>query len=169
MFSFRDPLNSPSASFQVRDWSPSRALAKAARRTGSGALCLHTRRLSVADYQADAVAGYLNTLGSTNEGLFNLASTQADGATLILMVLQGQNVQIVVGTENENAKGPSCSSPIFASAISLINDDLIAVGKSPLVDQRPFQTNGFPATVGWDPVTGLGTPNFAALKAAAGL
>jgi hypothetical protein len=30
-------------------------------------------------------------------------------------------------------------------------------------------TNGFPAKAGWDPVTGLGTPNFAKLKAAVGL
>ncbi|KAI0085907.1 peptidase S8/S53 domain-containing protein, partial [Irpex rosettiformis] len=84
--------------------------------------------------------------------------------------------------------GTSCSSPIFASVISLINDQLIAAGKSPLGFLNPFlyanpsafndvtsgsnpgcNTNGFKATSGWDPVTGLGTPNFAGLKAAAGL
>ena len=30
-------------------------------------------------------------------------------------------------------------------------------------------TNGFNATKGWDPVTGLGTPNFAKLLTAVGL
>jgi tripeptidyl-peptidase I len=30
-------------------------------------------------------------------------------------------------------------------------------------------TNGFSAKSGWDPITGLGTPNFAKLKAAVGL
>jgi tripeptidyl-peptidase I len=36
-------------------------------------------------------------------------------------------------------------------------------------DNPGCNTNGFKASTGWDPVTGLGTPNFAALKAAAGL
>ncbi|KAI8867113.1 hypothetical protein GQ42DRAFT_127214, partial [Ramicandelaber brevisporus] len=30
-------------------------------------------------------------------------------------------------------------------------------------------TPGFPAKAGWDPVTGLGTPNYVKLKKAAGL
>lgn len=38
-----------------------------------------------------------------------------------------------------------------------------------LGDNPGCNTNGFKAAKGWDPVTGLGTPNFAALKAAAGL
>lgn len=29
-------------------------------------------------------------------------------------------------------------------------------------------TNGFPAKTGWDPVTGLGTPNFGRLQVAVG-
>jgi tripeptidyl-peptidase I len=28
---------------------------------------------------------------------------------------------------------------------------------------------GFPATKGWDPITGLGTPNYASMRKAAGL
>jgi tripeptidyl-peptidase-1 len=30
-------------------------------------------------------------------------------------------------------------------------------------------TNGFSASKGWDPVTGMGSPNFAALRTAAGV
>ena len=30
-------------------------------------------------------------------------------------------------------------------------------------------TQGFPALAGWDPVTGLGTPNYVAMLAAAGV
>ena len=88
----------------------------------------------------------------------------------------------------EGADSTSCASPIIASLISLINDELIAAGKSPLMFLNPFvyanptaftditsgsnpgcNTNGFSATRGWDPVTGFGSPIFSKIKAAAGL
>jgi len=71
----------------------------------------------------------------------------------------------------------------------LLNDELIAAGKSPLGFLNPFlysaagtaaltdittgsnpgcNTNGFTARAGWDPVTGLGTPKFASLLTAVG-
>ncbi|KAF8216791.1 family S53 protease [Mycena galopus ATCC 62051] len=137
----------------------------------------------VADYQADAVAGYLKALGSTNKGLFNTSGRGYPDVSA-----QGENVQIISAGKVESVEGTSCSSPIFASVIGLINDELVASGKSPLGFLNPWLyanaaalndvttgsnpgcgTNGFPAKAGWDPVTGLGTPNFAALKAAAGL
>ncbi|KAF7356383.1 Family S53 protease [Mycena venus] len=137
----------------------------------------------VADYQADAVAGYLKALGSTNQGLFN-----ASGRGYPDVSAQGENVQIVSGGQTGGVDGTSCSTPIFASVIGLINDQLVAGGKPPLGFLNPWLysnaaalndvsagsnpgcgTDGFPAKAGWDPVTGLGTPNFAALKAAAGL
>lgn len=103
--------------------------------------------------------------------------------------------------------GTSCATPISASTFALLNDELIAAGKSLLGFLNPFlyansaalnditsgasflsgicfdslfsvrcaganpgcSTNGFSAAVGWDPVTGLGSPNYAKLKAAAGL
>ncbi|KAJ7117680.1 family S53 protease [Mycena epipterygia] len=137
----------------------------------------------VPDYQADAVAKYLSILGSTNKGLFNTSGRGYPDVSA-----QGENVQIVSGGTTQGVDGTSCSSPIFASVIGLLNDQLIAAGKSPLGFLNPWLysnaaalndvtagsnpgcgTNGFPAEAGWDPVTGLGTPNFAALKAAAGL
>ncbi|KAJ6519101.1 family S53 protease [Mycena sanguinolenta] len=133
----------------------------------------------IPDYQADAVAGYLKALGSTNQGLFNPSGRGFP---------DGEEVQIISGGQQLTAKGTSCSSPIFGSAIALINDELIANGKSTLGFLNPFLyknaaalnditsgsnpgcgTNGFPAKTGWDPVTGLGTPNFVALRKAAGL
>ncbi|KAJ7180886.1 family S53 protease [Mycena filopes] len=137
----------------------------------------------VADYQKDAVAGYLKALGNTNKGLFN-----ASGRGYPDVAAQGENVQIVSGGQTQGVAGTSCSSPIFASVISLLNDQLITAGKSPLGFLNPFLyanagalndvtagsnpgcgTEGFPALKGWDPVTGLGTPDFAALAKAAGL
>ncbi|KAK7001547.1 subtilisin-like protein [Favolaschia claudopus] len=81
--------------------------------------------------------------------------------------------------------GTSASAPIFASIVAAVNDARIAAGKSPVgfinpalysdafagafndvvVGSNPgCQTNGFPAAPGWDPVSGLGTPNFAKLR-----
>ncbi|KAJ7656303.1 family S53 protease-like protein [Mycena polygramma] len=135
------------------------------------------------DYQTAAVATYLTALGSTNKGLFNTTGRGYPDVSA-----QGENVQIVSGGQTQPVAGTSCSSPIFASVIGLINDQLIAGGKSPLGFLNPWLyanaaalndvttgsnpgcgTQGFPAKTGWDPVTGLGTPNFAALKTAAGL
>ena len=134
-------------------------------------------------YQSSAIRSYLSALGKTNKGKFNTT-----GRGFPDVSTQGVNFEIVVDGSVEGVDGTSCASPTFASIIALVNDRLIAAGKSPLGFLNPFlymnpgafndittgdnpgcNTNGFPASKGWDPVTGLGTPNFAALKAAAGL
>ena len=84
-------------------------------------------------YQTSAVSGYLNALGSTNNGLFNRA-----GRAFPDVSAQGENVEIVVGGRTGLVAGTSCSSPIFASVISLLNDRLIAAGRSPLGFLNPF-------------------------------
>ncbi|KAI0294260.1 family S53 protease-like protein [Multifurca ochricompacta] len=135
--------------------------------------------------ESAAVSAYLTRLGSTNSGLFNRG-----GRAFPDIAAQGENVEIVNAGSAGLVAGTSCSSPIFASIIALLNDLLIAAGKPPLGFLNPFLysaagsaaltditsgsnpgcgTNGFPATTGWDPVTGLGTPKFAALKTAVGL
>ncbi|KAF7357217.1 Family S53 protease [Mycena sanguinolenta] len=136
-----------------------------------------------ADYQSDAVAAFLTAQGTTNKGLFN-----ASGRGYPDVSAQGENVQIVVDGQTGGVDGTSCSSPIFASVIGLINDQLIAAGNSPLGFLNPWLyanpdmlndvtsgsnpgcgAKGFTARSGWDPVTGLGTPNYPAMLAAAGL
>ncbi|KII88003.1 hypothetical protein PLICRDRAFT_55032 [Plicaturopsis crispa FD-325 SS-3] len=137
----------------------------------------------IPDYQASAVKTFLSDLGSTNKGKYN-----ASGRGYPDVSAQGENVEIVVSGSKTGVAGTSCASPIFASVVSLLNDELISAGKSPLGFLNPFlyanasalndvtsgdnpgcSTNGFSAVKGWDPVTGLGTPNYAALKKAAGL
>ncbi|KIP08461.1 hypothetical protein PHLGIDRAFT_508562 [Phlebiopsis gigantea 11061_1 CR5-6] len=133
-------------------------------------------------YQSAAVSAYLTKLGNTNAGKFT-----PTGRAFPDIAAQGENVEIVNAGETGLVAGTSCSSPIFASIIALINDRLAAAGKAPLGFLNPFlygaaastftdittgnnpgcNTNGFPAEAGWDPVTGLGTPNFAKLLAAA--
>ncbi|TFK49384.1 subtilisin-like protein [Heliocybe sulcata] len=138
----------------------------------------------VPSYQSSAVSSYLSSIGSTNSGRFN-----SSGRGFPDVSAQGENVAIVVDGSREGVAGTSCSSPIFASIVSLLNDELIAAGMSPLGFLNPFlystgasafndvtsgdnpgcSTNGFSATSGWDPVTGLGTPNYAKLRTAVGL
>jgi len=132
-------------------------------------------------YQTTAVETFLTALGTTNEGKFN-----STGRAFPDVAAQGVNFNIVNGGQTISVEGTSCSSPVFASVIALINDRLVAAGKSPLGFLNPFlyanpgalfditsgdnpgcQTNGFTAITGWDPITGLGTPNFSSLLAAA--
>ncbi|KAF9480336.1 subtilisin-like protein [Pholiota conissans] len=136
-------------------------------------------------YQDDAVTQYLNILGDINTGLFN-----ASGRAYPDVSAQSVGLQVVVDNATESVDGTSCSSPIFASVIASLNDLLIGQGQPRLGFLNPLiyggtlsaalsdittgnnagcGTNGFPAVSGWDPVTGLGTPNFASLQAALGI
>lgn len=75
--------------------------------------------------------------------------------------------------------GTSASSPTFGSILTLVNSARMNIGKGPIGFANPvfYQhpeiltdiveggnqgcgTPGFTAVPGWDPVTGLGTPNF---------
>ncbi|KIJ31477.1 hypothetical protein M422DRAFT_185928, partial [Sphaerobolus stellatus SS14] len=91
----------------------------------------------------------------------------------------GQSIIIIDNTKHELVDGTPCASPIFASVIALVNAQRMSSGKGPLGFLNPLLyntshilnditsgsnpgcgTDGFPASIGWDPVTGLGTPNF---------
>ncbi|KZV99446.1 hypothetical protein EXIGLDRAFT_712134 [Exidia glandulosa HHB12029] len=91
------------------------------------------------DYQATAVPAFLKTLGSTNAGLFNTT-----GRGIPDMSAMGNNVLIVNVGLQALVGGTSCSSPIFASMISLINDRLIAAGKPVLGFLNPANTEPLP-------------------------
>ncbi|OAX42805.1 hypothetical protein K503DRAFT_766419 [Rhizopogon vinicolor AM-OR11-026] len=96
----------------------------------------------------------------------------------------GANYVVAVDGEFELVYGTSCSSPVSGAIFTMINDARLAAGKSPIGFINPTiysaafagafnditegsnpgcGTEGFNATVGWDPVTGLGTPNFPVL------
>ena len=78
--------------------------------------------------------------------------------------------------------GTSASAPVFAAILNRVNEERIAVGKAPVGFVNPTlyanpqvlhdittgsnpgcKTNGFSAVTGWDPVSGLGTPNYPAI------
>ncbi|KAJ7743516.1 family S53 protease [Mycena maculata] len=136
-------------------------------------------------FQAGDVATYIASIGDEYSGLYNVT-----GRGIPDVAAQAENVEIAWMGEFWLVGGTSCASPIFASMIALVNDRLIATGKPVLGYLNPFlyspagraaftditsgtnpgcNTNGFSASVGWDPVTGLGTPNFDLLLAAVGL
>ncbi|KZS91782.1 subtilisin-like protein [Sistotremastrum niveocremeum HHB9708] len=93
----------------------------------------------------------------------------------------GANYVIAVDGSFFLVFGTSASTPTFASILTLINDARLSIGKRPVGFINPvlysdlFEgafhdvtsgtnpgcgTPGFSAVKGWDPVTGLGTPNF---------
>ncbi|KAJ7477364.1 subtilisin-like protein [Mycena latifolia] len=136
-------------------------------------------------YQKGAVYAYVANLDGIYSGLFNTT-----GRGFPDVSAEGVNFEIIAGNSTFLVSGTSASSPVFASVIALLNDELIAAGKSPLGFLNPFlyspagraalndvtdgknpgcSTPGFNATAGWDPVTGLGSPNYAKLRTAVGL
>ncbi|KAF8142598.1 family S53 protease-like protein [Mycena galopus ATCC 62051] len=137
-------------------------------------------------YQTSAVSGFLKTLPSDFAGIFNVTGRGYPDVST-----QGLNFFSIVDQTVAIQSGTSASSPTFASIIALINDRLIAAQKPVLGFLNPWLystassaftdiTTGhnsgfvcpassvaFDATVGWDPLTGFGTPIFADLLAAA--
>jgi len=130
-------------------------------------------------YQEAAVKGYLANLGETYAGPFN-----STGRAYPDVSAQSMNFSIVSGGRNGLVSGTSAAAPTFAAVISLLNDARVASNLSSLGFLNPFLyskgvegltdilagnnpgcgTEGFNASTGWDPVTGLGTPKFEVLK-----
>ncbi|KAH7883232.1 peptidase S8/S53 domain-containing protein [Phlebopus sp. FC_14] len=131
------------------------------------------------DYQKDAVNYYLtNYYPNYPSTIWN--STGMSRAYPDISA-NGANYVVAVDGQFELVYGTSCSSPVSGAIFTMINDARLAAGKStigfinPTIYSSSFSglfndittgdnpgcgTNGFNATVGWDPVTGLGTPNF---------
>jgi tripeptidyl-peptidase-1 len=129
------------------------------------------------DYQKDAIAKYLaaNQNFPQYEGLFN-----PSGRAYPDVAAQGVNYSVIYNSTVIRVDGTSASTPAFAAIIALVNDALLAAGKSTLGFLNPWlygggykaftdvtsgsaagcEVEGFPATEGWDAVTGFGTPNF---------
>ena len=111
--------------------------------------------------------------GVYNRGGRAIPDVSANGAYLITYN-QGINGQFF---------GTSLATPLWAAIIAMINAERGAAGKGPVGFVHPTlyqnpqvfhditvgcnagcNTSGFPAVQGWDPSTGLGTPNYPALS-----
>ncbi|KAH8983942.1 subtilisin-like protein [Lactarius hatsudake] len=126
-------------------------------------------------YQQQAVSTFLGHLGQQYSGLYN-----PFGRGIPDIAAQAKKVPFFSNGREGISEGTSCSTPIVAGIISLVNDYQISRGKPPLGFLNPWlygggldglndivsgsnpgcNTDGFSAIVGWDPVTGLGTPDF---------
>ncbi|KAA1471817.1 family S53 protease [Dentipellis sp. KUC8613] len=134
-------------------------------------------------YQDAAVSNFLTQLGDTYKGEYN-----ASGRGFPDISAQGADMVSVYRGRVTGLGGTSYSAPIIASTIALLNNELLAAGKgtlgflNPLLYANPdaFRdiergnnpgcgTNGFTAVEGWDPVSGVGTPLYPALRKAVGL
>ncbi|KAH9053090.1 subtilisin-like protein [Lactarius vividus] len=130
-------------------------------------------------YQDAAVSAFLELQGTQYAGLYN-----PGGRGIPDIAAQALGIPFFVGNVGRDGDGTSCSTPTVAGIISLLNDYLITSGRPPLgfLNTRLYDdgfaglnditsgsnpgcgTDGFSAVPGWDPVTGLGTPDFEKLQ-----
>ena len=124
-------------------------------------------------WQSEAVDAYIAGLDGLFDGLYNKSGrAYPDIAAL------GQVFSVVWNGSVVHVDGTSAATPTAAAVLTLVNDALIAAGKPTLGFLNPWlyshgykaftditignsagcNTSGFPATVGWDAVTGWGSP-----------
>ncbi|KAJ5618801.1 subtilisin-like protein [Penicillium lagena] len=95
----------------------------------------------------------------------------------------GAQYRAYMGGELYHFYGSSLASPLFASVLNMINEERLEMGKRPVGFVNPVLyenpeilhdivngtnagcgTYGFSAIPGWDPASGLGTPNYPKMK-----
>jgi len=127
-------------------------------------------------WQQEAVDSYLQQdIPSTSHGYNTSGRAFPD--------ISAQATNFCVTPFGCNVAGTSCASPTAAGVFGLLNDLRINSGKAPLGFLNPllyqnqgafndittgtskcsFFGSGWPATAGWDAVTGLGTPDYVKL------
>ncbi|KAF2121046.1 peptidase S8/S53 domain-containing protein [Lophiotrema nucula] len=128
-------------------------------------------------YQASAVKGWFKAHPPPyTAAQFNNSQTTRGFPDISA---NGANYVIAIDGQWGLVYGTSASSPTLGSILTLINEARLNSGKSSIGFINPVAyahpqvfnditegnnpgcaTDGFAATTGWDPVTGLGTPNF---------
>ncbi|KAI5860577.1 tripeptidyl-peptidase [Durotheca rogersii] len=139
-------------------------------------------------WQRDAVNAYLASIGATYSAFFNASNRGFPD-----VAAQGSRFVVVDKGRTALLSGTSASSPVFAGVVALLNAARRSQSQPPLGFLNPWLYNNsaaltdvtegygsgcatnaafgngarWNATAGWDPVTGLGTPDFPKLLAAA--
>jgi subtilase family serine protease len=150
------------------------------------------KQLPHAAWQAAAVAQYLRTVDpSTLPPKGSIGFDPAARGTPDFSVL-AEGYNLIADGAVHVVGGTSAAAPAAAALISLLNEARVAAGKQPMGFANPFLYGleaeaftdvvvgsnkrdrqgtpwpyGYNASAGWDPVTGLGTPRFEKLLAAA--
>jgi len=140
-------------------------------------------RYPAQDWQKDAISSYIKKAKLPDQSFWNATgraypdiSALSSGYTVVTNLIPLPGVA-----------GTSCSAPVTGAIFSLLNDLRLQNNKNPLGFLNPFlyQTSishpeafydvtkncqggclsqvGFCATTGWDPATGVGTPNYQTL------
>jgi tripeptidyl-peptidase I len=133
----------------------------------------------VPTYQSLAVQNYLNQQRSYLNNV--TASFNSSGCSRGFPDVSANAANYITAVDGNfvTVYGTSASTPVFASIITKINDARLSVGKRPVGFINPVLyanqhvlndvvsgsnygcgAPGFKAAVGWDPVTGLGTPDY---------
>merc|ERR1711924_87523 len=140
-------------------------------------------RYAQPSWQQSAVSKYLK---STPAGLPSSSKFNATGRAFPDVSAQAVNFVVVNnGFAMPGVSGTSAACPTFSAVIGLLNDLRVAGGKKVLGFLNPWiyqnlgafndvtkgsnpgcSTQGFPAAAGWDPATGVGTPNYAKMAKA---
>lgn len=122
---------------------------------------------------------YNGTILGENGGLYNSSGRGYPDVSAV-----GDTIPIWIGGDSVIEGGTSAAAPIVASIVNRIIDERIAAGKSgpvgflnPVFYANPDAFNditngtnsgcntvGFSAVPGWDPASGLGTPNYPKLR-----
>lgn len=130
-------------------------------------------------YQDGIVDAYVESLGGKDTRYYN-----PEGRGYPDLAAQGYHFTTVWDNRNVLVSGTSAATPAVSAIFALVNDALLAAGKSTLGFLNPwlYKTGykaftditsgsavgcselgdglGFPAQEGWDAVTGFGTPQF---------
>jgi len=143
-----------------------------------------SNRWAMPDWQQSAVDNYFKTASGLPQASKGYNTT---GRAYPDISAQASNYDVIAnGRNNRGVAGTSCASPAAAGIIALLNDARIAAGQPTLGFLNPFIYkngdlwndvttgnnkgcnfgSGWPASAGWDAVTGYGTPNYEKLVAA---
>ncbi|CAE7195937.1 hypothetical protein P3342_009989 [Pyrenophora teres f. teres] len=130
-------------------------------------------------FQSSAVKTYLTSYAPKyGDSVFNSSGRAYPDVSAL-----GLNLATVYLNRTLGVGGTSASAPLFASIINLLNEERLEAGKKPVGFLNPLMyknpgmfndvteggnpgcgTEGFPASKGWDPVTGLGTPDYEKMR-----
>ncbi|RDL41680.1 Subtilisin-like protein [Venustampulla echinocandica] len=137
-------------------------------------------------YQNDTVNTWLET-DTTHTAISKYFNSS--GRAYPDVSAQAMNFLVVLLGSAAGVSGTSAACPTFASVVQLLNSDRLASGKKPLGFLNPWLYGegakgmndittgritgcsgsisgaGFSAVAGWDPATGLGSPNYGSLLA----
>ena len=145
-------------------------------------------------YQSDAVAEYFDKVTLPFSGYVDMGNANFSGAGSGVYHIGGRGYPDVSAIGDHYVTvlnggwaligGTSLAAPVWAAVLTLVNEERLALGKKPVGFVNPVLyahpevfnditsgsnpgcgTEGFPAAEGWDPVTGLGSPNYPKLVA----